>query len=73
MVRSVKFAAPKLLQTRLQLWRSRFIFLLVALCFVIGITASVVADARDPDADAKQAERAPGHTDEQPEEKQERV
>ena len=26
MVRSVKFAAPKLLQTRLQLWRSRFIF-----------------------------------------------
>ena len=34
MVRSVKFAAPKLLQTRLQLWRSRFIFSLVALCFV---------------------------------------
>ncbi|MEO6268996.1 MAG: penicillin-binding protein 2 [Lautropia sp.] len=34
MVRTVKFAAPKLLQTRLQLWRSRFIFSLVALCFV---------------------------------------
>ena len=34
MVRSVKFAAPKLLQTRLQLWRSRFIFALVALAFV---------------------------------------
>jgi len=47
--------------------------LVVALCFVIGITASVIADARDPDAEAKQAERAPGHTDEQPEEKQERV
>ena len=34
MVRTVKFAAPKLLQTRLQLWRSRFIFSLVAVCFV---------------------------------------
>jgi hypothetical protein len=29
----------------------------VAVCFIIGITASLVADARDPDADAKRAER----------------
>jgi tellurite resistance protein TerC len=34
--------------------------LVVALCFVVGIVASLVADARDPDSDAKQAERAPG-------------
>ena len=34
MARSVKFAAPKLLQTKLQLWRSRFIFSLVAVAFV---------------------------------------
>jgi tellurite resistance protein TerC len=34
--------------------------LIVAACFVIGIAASLVADARDPDADAKRAERAPG-------------
>jgi tellurite resistance protein TerC len=33
--------------------------LLVAVCFVIGITASLIADARDPDSDAKRQERAP--------------
>jgi tellurite resistance protein TerC len=32
---------------------------IVALCFVVGITASVIVDARDPDAEAKRAERAP--------------
>jgi tellurite resistance protein TerC len=31
---------------------------LVAACFAVGIIASVVADARDPDADSKRAERA---------------
>ncbi len=33
--------------------------LLVAACFVVGITASLIADARDPEAEAKQAERGP--------------
>jgi tellurite resistance protein TerC len=33
---------------------------IVALCFGIGIVASLIADARDPDAEAKRAERAPG-------------
>ncbi len=32
--------------------------LMVAIAFTIGITASVIADARDPDADAKREERA---------------
>ena len=32
--------------------------LIVAAAFAIGITASLVADARDPDAEAKRAERA---------------
>jgi tellurite resistance protein TerC len=31
---------------------------LVGVCFAVGIAASLVADARDPDADAKRAERA---------------
>jgi len=31
---------------------------LVAVCFAIGIVASLVADARDPEADVKRAERA---------------
>ena len=31
----------------------------VAVCFAVGITASLIADARDPDAEEKQAERAP--------------
>jgi tellurite resistance protein TerC len=34
--------------------------LMVAFCFVVGIAASLIADARDPDADARQAGRAPG-------------
>ena len=34
MTRSVKFAAPNLLQARLQRWRSRFILGLVAFCFM---------------------------------------
>jgi tellurite resistance protein TerC len=34
--------------------------LIVALCFVVGIVASLIADARDPDAEAKWTERAPG-------------
>jgi TerC family integral membrane protein len=33
---------------------------LVAACFVVGIVASLVADSRDAEAEAKQAERAPG-------------
>src|SRR5215208_4884380 len=32
---------------------------IVAFCFVVGIIASLVADARDPDAEGKRAERAP--------------
>jgi tellurite resistance protein TerC len=32
--------------------------LLVAVCFVVGIVASLIADARDPEAEAKQEERA---------------
>jgi tellurite resistance protein TerC len=35
---------------------------LVALCFTVGIVASLVADARDPHSDAKREERA-GRTD----------
>ncbi|HWM11323.1 MAG TPA: hypothetical protein VNO82_18335, partial [Solirubrobacteraceae bacterium] len=31
--------------------------LIVAAAFAVGIIASLVADARDPDADAKRAER----------------
>jgi predicted tellurium resistance membrane protein TerC len=31
---------------------------IVAAAFAIGITASLIADARDPEADAKRAERA---------------
>jgi tellurite resistance protein TerC len=30
---------------------------MVAVCFIVGIVLSLVADARDPDADAKRAER----------------
>jgi len=37
---------------------------LVALCFVVGIIASLIADARDPDAAAKQAERGVEKQDE---------
>ena len=33
--------------------------LLVVFCFVVGIVASLVADARDPESEAKQAERDP--------------
>jgi tellurite resistance protein TerC len=32
---------------------------LVAICFAVGIVASLIADARDPDSEAKRAERAP--------------
>jgi tellurite resistance protein TerC len=32
--------------------------LMVAACFVVGITASLIADARDPQSEAKQDERA---------------
>jgi hypothetical protein len=32
--------------------------LMVAACFVAGITASLIADARDPQSEAKQHERA---------------
>jgi hypothetical protein len=41
---------------------------MVAACFVVGITASLIADARDPEAAEKQAERAPGVTEPAPEE-----
>jgi tellurite resistance protein TerC len=37
--------------------------LLVAACFVVGIVASLIADAKDPDAEAKQAERGPEKPD----------
>jgi tellurite resistance protein TerC len=40
--------------------------LIVAFCFVVGIIASLVADARDPDAEAKRAERAPHAEREEP-------
>ena len=33
---------------------------MVALCFAVGIIASLIADARDPDSEAKQAERGAG-------------
>jgi predicted tellurium resistance membrane protein TerC len=32
---------------------------IVAGCFAIGIAASLIGDRRDPDAEAKQAERTP--------------
>ncbi len=58
MVRSVKFAAPKLLQTRLQLWRSRFIFGLVALCFVaLGGKALYLQTMSAPFLQAQGAQR----------------
>ena len=34
--------------------------LIVVFCFVVGIGASLVADARDPESASKQADRAPG-------------
>jgi tellurite resistance protein TerC len=34
--------------------------LMVAACFAVGIVASLIADARDPGAEAKREERAPG-------------
>ena len=58
MVRSVKFAAPKLLQTRLQLWRSRFIFALVAVCFVaLGGKALYLQTMSAPFLQAQGAQR----------------
>lgn len=39
---------------------------MVAACFIVGITASLIADARDPHAEEKQAERAPGAADPEP-------
>ena len=58
MVRSVKFAAPKLLQTRLQLWRSRFIFALVALAFVaLGGKALYLQTMSAPFLQAQGAQR----------------
>ncbi|MBA3476956.1 MAG: penicillin-binding protein 2 [Lautropia sp.] len=58
MVRSVRFAAPKLLQTRLQLWRSRFIFSLVALCFLaLGGKALYLQTMSAPFLQAQGAQR----------------
>jgi len=58
MVRSVKFAAPKLLQTRLQLWRSRFIFSLVVMCFVaLGGKALYMQTMSAPFLQAQGAQR----------------
>jgi cell division protein FtsI (penicillin-binding protein 3) len=58
MVRSVKFAAPKLLQTRLQLWRSRLIFLLVAIAFVaLGGKALYLQTMSAPFLQAQGAQR----------------
>ncbi|MGE0798225.1 MAG: peptidoglycan D,D-transpeptidase FtsI family protein [Lautropia sp.] len=49
MTRPVKFAAPNLLQARLQLWRSRFIFGLVAFAFVaLGVKALYLQTASKP-------------------------
>jgi len=36
---------------------------MVAACFIVGIAASLIADARDPEAAEKQAERTPGVTE----------
>jgi tellurite resistance protein TerC len=33
--------------------------LMVAACFIVGIVASLIGDARDPDSDAKREDRAP--------------
>jgi len=41
--------------------------LIVAFCFLVGIVASLVADARDPDSEAKRAERAPSAEKPEPE------
>ena len=43
---------------------------IVALCFVVGIGASVIADRRDPHSEEKRAERAPG-AEKEPEEEPE--
>lgn len=41
--------------------------LIVAACFIVGIGASLVADARDPDSESKRDERAPGAAEPEPE------
>jgi tellurite resistance protein TerC len=40
---------------------------MVAFCFAVGITASLIADSRDPDSETKRAERAPGAEKPEPE------
>jgi tellurite resistance protein TerC len=40
---------------------------MVAFCFVVGIVASLIADARDPHSDEKRAERTPGAEKPEPE------
>jgi tellurite resistance protein TerC len=40
---------------------------MVAFCFAVGIIASLIADSRDPDADAKRAERSPSADKPEPE------
>jgi tellurite resistance protein TerC len=40
---------------------------IVALCFAVGIIASLIADARDPESEEKRAERAPGGEKQEPE------
>lgn len=58
MVRPVKFAAPKLLQARLQLWRSRFIFGLIALAFLaLAGKAVYLQTVSKPFLQAKGAQR----------------
>jgi tellurite resistance protein TerC len=39
---------------------------IVAICFAVGIAASLVADARDPESEAKKAERSPSEPKEEP-------
>ena len=36
---------------------------IVALCFAVGITASLIADARDPDSEEKRSQRSPADED----------
>ena len=40
---------------------------MVAVCFAVGIVASLIADARDPDSDARRAERDPLADEAEPE------
>ena len=58
MPKSVKFAAPHLLQARLQLWRSRFMFALLFVAFsALCIKAFYLQTASKPFLQAQGAQR----------------